>query len=176
MKTLGSLLLVLCLAACSPPLPTVNVGDRVLFGPSIGINIYQGPDDNGIFLAKLDGSQGKWFTVPAGFEMLYFEFSNGRGGDHTVSINVQAMTQYYFIVTQRSGHLTPDVVVKQVSSVPNVKNPPTKAGMAQIYVYFDNAQAKKAYAEKQARLEELKKNHCSENDFKLGNCQLHPYQ
>lgn len=135
MKTFIGILLAGLLAGCAS-LPKVYTNHGVIFPTDIGIKVFQGADDNGILLATVQVNQGVWVYVPSGFEMFTGEFSNGRGGDATVSLDASAQHSYFFELNQKPGYITPDVTLKQVSPS-NIKEPSAKKGMAAVYFFYN---------------------------------------
>ncbi|MGA9855744.1 MAG: hypothetical protein WBR29_10755, partial [Gammaproteobacteria bacterium] len=106
---------------------------------------------------------------PAGFEMLTGEFSNGRGGEYTASINVVAGHTYYFKIVQKPGTITPDVVMIPVVGTQMGTIPPR---MAAISFAYPNVDAISEITREQAKNNLLQKRlGCSNTEMREGTCQ-----
>lgn len=171
MKKLTGILFALLVVGCST-VDKVRTSKGVLFEPTVGITVFQGADENGVLLGTIQANTGSWFYLPVGFEMLTGAFSNDRGGQDTLSINVTAEHPYFFALGQKPGMITPDVVIRQVSEVPGINVPPPKQGMAQIYVFYNTEFLQQINADHIKQKEALMKRFgCSESEVRLGTCQ-----
>ncbi|MGA9851823.1 MAG: hypothetical protein WBR15_02710 [Gammaproteobacteria bacterium] len=173
MKPLFALIVCsLMLVGCST-LNKEDTGNGVVFAPDVGVNIYQGPDDKGILLTRLTtASTGYWSYVSPGFEMFTAEYSNGRGGDATESINVSAGKVYFFTLTQIPGMNTPDVKISRVDAIPGVVIPPTHAGMASVYFVYPDNIALQSIIKRQRSEDALRQQlGCTDEQMRMGTCQ-----
>jgi len=171
MKMLATSLIVIgmFLSACSS-LNKVNSSQGNYYGSDIGINLYQGPDENGVFLGEVQTGKTVMAVVPSGFEMVTGVFSNNRGGNYTESMNLVSGKTYYFVLSQKAGVNTPDVVVAPSSG--DDYQGTIKSGMAVVYFSYPNTQAKQAQQniiDARKRLQEQL--HCSDAEMRNGTCQ-----
>lgn len=166
-----SLLIVGLLGGCST-LDKVKTPRGMIYSTRVGVDVYQGADANGIFLGEVR-KQGRWFYLPGGLELLHVRFSNGRGGEAGVTLNMQAGQIYYFVLDQKPGYITPDVTITQTNLPSSVTIPPTKTGMAQIYLVYKGGAAATAAVERQkAKMEQLQNLlGCSHQEMRQGTCQ-----
>lgn len=137
-RFIGTLFAALMLGGCFPPLPTIRVPHGLVFLPTIGVNIYQGTKDIGPLVGTVHAGTGSWFYVPAGFQTLTGEYTNGRGGSDTISLSTTPEHPSFFVITQKPGVNTPDVVITQVPMMTGITAPPVKTGMAAVYIFYDD--------------------------------------